>query len=179
LIWGAIGGNLLLVALLLLATSGMLDLVFLPLTTAISNPPGPTSSSSEDGSLTVMVNKSRVKVGEPVHITFTLKNTDGITRVFQAKRYLVMDIRVIDGPQAFWQWSQGRELTPDLFRLELNPGESKTIEGVWVPNEAANNQRVRVVGQFKTEREDLSPDPSPGGGGQTVYIDVGQPPKYW
>jgi hypothetical protein len=79
----------------------------------------------------IWASASCVKRGDTLHLRGSLTNTSSETRVFQAKDKPVFDIGVAFGDVKA-NWSDGRTLTPELTRLELKPGESKTIEMDWV-----------------------------------------------
>ncbi len=57
-----------------------------------------------------------------------------------------MDLRVMLDTQVLQQWSilQAPDQLP--HRLELKPGESKTIELIWIPDEMAVLYGVYVTG---------------------------------
>lgn len=106
--------------------------------------------------LTLFVSKSLPNVGEPVKIRYTVKNPTDQTEVIQLeeKQEPVMDIVIGFGPgggRTRIYWSDGREITPEMRRLELAPGESKIIEMTWVPDETAEGWPVRVSGILHRE----------------------------
>jgi len=57
-----------------------------------------------------------------------------------------MDIEVGYSGQTIMRWSDGEEPTPDLNRLELAPGASKTIVMTWVPAPEWKGYPVYVQG---------------------------------
>jgi len=127
----------------------------------------PKSNATTDGifGLTLWVSRGRTSVGQPVQIRYTVKNTTDRTEVIQLeeKQEPVMDIAIHLGPSGDWTtlyWSDGREITPEMRRLELAPGESKTIEMTWVPDKRATNESVRISGILNRERmhQDVSVD---------------------
>jgi len=124
--------------------------------------------------LTLFVSKSLPNVGEPVKIRYTVKNpTDQIEVIqLEEKQEPIMDIRIHFGAGSHWTtlyWSDGQEITPEMRRLELAPGESKTIEMTWVPDETAEGYIVSVSGIL--HREPMYQDVS-------VDICVGRCPIY-
>ena len=118
----------------------------------------PESNTASDGNLglTLWVSQGRVSVGQSVHIRYTVENDGNQTEVIQLeeKQEPVMDIRVRFAVGSDWTtlcWSDGREITPEMRRLELAPGESKTIEMTWIPDEKATNESVRISGILNRE----------------------------
>jgi len=113
-----------------------------------------------DGNLTLRlwVSKRQPTVGQCVTIKYTVENrTDGIEVIqLKEKQEPVMDIRIHFGlarhSMTTLYWSDGREITPEMRRLELAPGESKTIEMTWVPDEKADRSPVSVHGILNREQ---------------------------
>ena len=90
--------------------------------------------------LELWASKERASVGESIDIVFTVKNVGDETEVIEIDDEPVMDILVRQGSdykREAW-WSDGREVTPEMRRLELAPGESKTIEMTWVPIDSSD-----------------------------------------
>jgi hypothetical protein len=76
-----------------------------------------------------------VRVGEPMHIRFTIKNVGSKPWVIESEDTPIMDITVqIPGSPAFFNWASQY---PDKIshRLEWKPGESKTLELTWTPSQ--------------------------------------------
>jgi hypothetical protein len=69
--------------------------------------------------------------GEVVRARATVTNRDSRTQIAELEEQPVLDIIITD-QNGEHRWSEGKPLTPDLMRLELKPGESKTIEMEWV-----------------------------------------------
>jgi len=89
-----------------------------------------------DLELRLWISRDKPRVGQPVDIQFTVINHGTARWVIELPEASVMDIRVSTGagiPRPIY-WSDGREITPEMRRLELAPGESKTIEMTWVPS---------------------------------------------
>lgn len=110
---------------------------------------GPERDTAGRGNfkLTLWVSRGRISVGQPVKIRFTVENTGDQIEVVQLEKGPVMDISVRFGAGSLrttLYWSDGREITPEMRRLALAPGESKTIEMIWVPDERATNESVSV-----------------------------------
>jgi hypothetical protein len=83
--------------------------------------------------LQIQSNRSKAQVGLPIQIQFTITNTDQSYIVVESTDTAVLDIvvQVVGGPNLFVWSSQN----PDKIahRLEWKPGESKTIELIWIP----------------------------------------------
>lgn len=85
--------------------------------------------------LQVQSSSTRVEIGKPIQVRFSIANTglNKHTYVIESSDTPVMDIVVqIVGGSDLFTWSSQN---PDkvAHRLEWKPGESKTIELVWVP----------------------------------------------
>jgi hypothetical protein len=79
---------------------------------------------------------SRVQVGEAIHIRFTTRNTGNEPIVVEYQDTPVMDIVILGiGDQVLASWSS-RNPEQLSHRLEWKPGESKTIELIWIPTQA-------------------------------------------
>jgi len=107
-------------------------------------------------------------------IRYTVENIRDQTEVIQLeeKQEPVMDIQILFGPGGDitkLYWSDGQEITPEMRRLELAPGESKIIEMTWVPDQKADGYPVWVSGIL--HREHRYQDAS-------VMICVGRCPTY-
>jgi Intracellular proteinase inhibitor len=100
-------------------------------------------------------------VGDKVHLRATVSNRGPKPQTIDLKDTPVLDI-VFGNPDAGPRWSDGRPLTPDLTRLELKPGESKSIEMDWVAEYGTKN----ITAVFRTDRR--FPPLEPG-----VTINVG------
>jgi hypothetical protein len=102
--------------------------------------PSPTferkSNSRRVGDLGIIVSANRgpVDKGEPVELRFTVVNDGDEKQVIELVDEPVMDImvcyRLSDDIRVYW--SDGREVTAEMRRLELDPGESKTIDMIWI-----------------------------------------------
>ncbi len=93
---------------------------------------GPVSVENwrENHVVQLWASKSCADYGEIVTIRATATNRDSRPLVVELKDQPVLDIIV--GYPDMVRWSAGKPLTLDLTRLELKPGESKTIELQWV-----------------------------------------------
>jgi len=123
--------------------------------------PHPESHQSQRGDLVleVWVDRHWVNVGGTVNIRFTLENFGEETQVFELKDQSVMDVWVhfqrLDGIRVYAYWSENQLLTSEMRRLELRPGESKSITMQWVAPEEADALTVNVGGVLrKGEEED-------------------------
>ncbi len=118
------------------------------------------SNTTTDGNLglTLWVSRSLPSVGQPVKIRYTVDNFSDQIEVLQLeeKQQPVMDIYISFGAardsMTTLYWSDGREITPEMRRLELAPGESKTIEMAWLPDEKADRSSVWVDGILNREQ---------------------------
>jgi hypothetical protein len=85
--------------------------------------------------LTFEADRSQVRVGEPVHMRFTIKNVGSKPWVIESQDTPVMDIRVDvvgDGTLLTWSVQNPAQVS---HRLEWKPGESKVIEWSWTPKQ--------------------------------------------
>jgi hypothetical protein len=86
--------------------------------------------------LRIESNRSRAQVGEAIHIRFTTRDTGNEPIVLESSATPVMDIVILGrGDQVLASWS-ARNPEQVSHRLEWKPGESKTIDLVWVPTQA-------------------------------------------
>ncbi len=97
--------------------------------------------------LELWVSQERASVGDSIDIVFTVKNIGDETEIIEIDDEPVMDIIVRQGFNYEREvcWSDGREITPEMRRLELAPGESKTIEMTWVPIGSSDAQVAGIV----------------------------------
>jgi len=107
-----------------------------------------------DLTLNLWTSRYGLDVGESVDIRFTVENVGEKTKVIELADRPVMDISIGFGTHpgvdpVRIRWSGGREITPELTRLVLEPGESKTIEMTWVPDEKAKNELAGVAGGLR------------------------------
>ena len=119
---------------------------------------GAKSNATTDGNLglTLWVSRGRTNVSQPVKIRYTVDNFADQIEVIQLeeKQEPVMDILIgfgSGGDRTRIYWSDGREISPEMRGLELAPGESKTIEMTWVPDETAEGWPVTVSGILHRE----------------------------
>lgn len=116
------------------------DVILLLLVLAISllgcqHVPKPAISTSTlnlggEGVVTeIWVSDACPQTGEIITARATVTNETSKTQVFDSKDHPVLDLAVGRvGEGAFPRWSDGKALTPDLTHLELQPGQSKTIQ---------------------------------------------------
>jgi Intracellular proteinase inhibitor len=91
---------------------------------------------------TIQTDRSRVRAGETVRLTYTISNggTQPATFSFSSGQQCDMEVRRRPEPNAryqagaltLWQLSRGRFYTEALTRLVLAPGEKKVFTEVWV-----------------------------------------------
>lgn len=98
---------------------------------------GPVSVENwrENHVVQLWASKSCADYGEIVTIRATATNRDSRPLIVELKDQPVFDIIVGSPVTRRTRWSTGKPLTPDLTRLELMPGQSKTIEMQWIASE--------------------------------------------
>lgn len=99
----------------------------------------------------IWVSNDNPQPGEQVRIHLTLTNETTHVHVVELVNRPVVDI-VIDyrvlNESIVVRWSDGKTLTSGLTRLELKPGESKSIEMNWVVDRRAFGETVGISGYF-------------------------------
>jgi len=125
--------------------------------------PHPKTAQRTTGDLLleVWVDRHWVNVGGTANIRFTVENFGEETEVFELKNQSVMDIEVrvparVQGENDITSyWSDTGPITPEHRRLELRPGESKSITMQWVAPEQADTRVVNIGGILrKSDKED-------------------------
>lgn len=104
--------------------------------------------------LQIESNRARAQADVPIQIRFTITNTGQNHIVAESPTTPVMDIliHVVGGPDLL-SWSSQN---PDRVqhRIEWKPGESKTIEWVWIPREediaSGYYKNVALVGRLSS-----------------------------
>lgn len=99
--------------------------------------PKTASNRYTDLVLRLWISRDKPRVGQALDIRFTVTNDSTGRWVIELPEASVMDIKIGTGGGSLrrWvYWSDDREITPEMRRLELAPGESKTIEMTWVPS---------------------------------------------
>jgi len=94
---------------------------------------GPVSATQLVGNrilVTLWASKNCLDYGETVTLRATATNQGSLPFAIELTDRPVFDI-VVGYPEEA-RWSAGKPLTPDLTRLELKPGQSKTIEMQWI-----------------------------------------------
>ncbi len=106
---------------------------------------------------TIQVDQDLGHIGQPVHIVFTIKNQtllwNGRVQTIECQSKPVIDIRVGYGQEEFASWSAQQPPDKIPHRLVFQPGESKTIELTWVPDESKRGMPV-VISGIMNWRED-------------------------
>ena len=100
--------------------------------------------------LEIWVSRGQANPGNAIDVRFTVDNMGSRTEVIEWEDKPVMDIVV-----AKTYWSDGREITPEMRRLELAPGEARTIEMTWVV-EGGTSYSADVVGILHGEHGDTT-----------------------
>jgi hypothetical protein len=109
-----------------------------------------------------------IKVGQPLQIRLTAHNEGKEMAVFQTTSKPVLDISIgatrpaEDKALPGLHWADGKELTLDLTRLELKPGESKAIELTWTPDAQYDRSIVHISGYLWFEKGGVLNRSSPG-----------------
>lgn len=124
--------------------------------------PHPKSGQRTVGDLVleVWVDRHWVNVGGTVRIQFTVENHGEETQVFELKDQSVMDIcvripaRVQSENDVVTYWSDTGSITPEQRRVELGPGESKSITMQWEAPEEADARVVEIGGILREGEEE-------------------------
>jgi hypothetical protein len=66
--------------------------------------------------------------------------------IIDAKTRPVLDLVVGGVKGKGFVWSDGKALNPDITRLELKPGQEKTIDVTWTPGEEYEGVVANVTG---------------------------------
>jgi uncharacterized protein YceK len=106
---------------------------------------------------TISVDRQETHVGEPIKITFTVKNSGRgapvRTEIIELKSKPVMDIEVGYFTTTFARWSDQQTPDPSLYRLELAPNQSRTITLTWIPDDRAYGKPIRIQGILNWSEE--------------------------
>ncbi len=92
--------------------------------------------------------------GETVRFIATLSNEGTSFYAVELKDRAVMDM-IITVNNVATRWSDGKPLTSELTRLELKPGESKSIEMDYVVNKCCESLRVTATFIFSEKLADF------------------------
>ena len=123
--------------------------------------PQPYCSVSQDGSrtreYTMCTDKQKYQFGEPIHITFTIKN---ISRGTGLQKYSSMEFGNGTGPAMDicdpWQhacWSDERTLTEEDKHFMLKLGESRTLTWTWpITPEHLDYINKRIIEAYRYDR---------------------------
>ncbi len=85
------------------------------------------------------------KAGDTVIARAMVQNKDQYAEVIELKDRPVFDVSIAfnqQGGSLVKSWSDGKPLTPELTRIELKPGESRTIEVQAVVSAGVRNTGV-------------------------------------
>lgn len=114
--------------------------------------------------VTVWASVKCVQPGDTLIARATVVNNDSITQVVELTDRPVFDLlmgyRTSEGGSTILRWSDGKALTPDLTRMELKPGESKSLELRWVvidPPPSSLSVAATFVDDLKFIDHPLSP----------------------
>lgn len=100
-------------------------------------PTGPVTHTANFADLLIelRVSSDCVQPGERVKMLATVRNEGTTIHVTSLKEKPVLDIQVLFNAQNVWhaaRWSDEQEINAGLTTLELDPGESKSIEYDWI-----------------------------------------------
>ncbi len=111
---------------------GLASFVFILAGCNTSQPVRGTGIISIDGpqNLEMWASSGCVAAGDTVKLRATLTNNSPKAQVFDVPDQPVLDIWILI-PIGTVRWSDGQPLTPALTHLELQPGQSKSIEMDW------------------------------------------------
>lgn len=103
----------------------------------VPQPKGIIDKSNYDTLLLDLESDStRAQLGIPIQMRFTVKNSGERPWILESQETPVMDIVILGiGDQVLASWSS-RNPEKISHRLEWKPGESKTIELIWIPTQA-------------------------------------------
>lgn len=123
--------------------------------------PNPVTSSSgvnlggQGVAVDIWASDQCVQRGDTVALRATVTNKTSKTQIFELKDRPVLDLAVKAGGVTS-QWSDGKTLTSDLTRLELLPGQSKTIGMDWRAS-YSGTVGARAIFYFDAEGPPLAP----------------------
>lgn len=132
----------------------------------------PISSTSgvDYTALQIWASSNCVQPGDKINLRATLTNNGTQTQSVELNEQSVLDI-IIRNQGPVVRWSDGKPFTPDLTRLTLKPGESKTIEMDWTVKQPSIGSVFYVDSNF------IYSSRSPGGPiGSSVSINVNSCP---
>ncbi len=104
-----------------------------------------------------------VEPGDMLIVRATVTNQDSRTHLVEVKDQSILDLSIgyrTETGSTIIKWSDAKPLTPDLTRLELKPGESRTIELRWVviePAPSAIGVSARFIDDLRFSDHPLSP----------------------
>jgi hypothetical protein len=91
----------------------------------------------------IWVSNDHPQPGDRLKIRATVTNQGSTPFQVELKDQPVLDIRV-----GAIRWSQGKPLTPDVTRLQLNPGQAKTLEMEYSVDQNANGGGLLIQAIF-------------------------------
>ncbi len=107
-----------------------------------------------DLTLELWVSDEAPSTGEPLKLRFRVANHGEVDVRQVEDNRPVMDILVHyrEGASDYYDvfWSDEQEITPEMKRLELAPGESKTIEWTWIAVREARGSPSLVRGVLRS-----------------------------
>jgi hypothetical protein len=116
--------------------------------------------------IAIVASDNCAKQGKTVKLVATVTNLGDSVLTIQLENKPVLDIQVryetlngsttVEGKQ---RWSDGKALTPELVYLQLQPGESKTIEMDWIaqpPTRGRNVVDAQGILQYGVNESDVA-----------------------
>jgi hypothetical protein len=136
--------------------------------------PSGYANITSDISIALHADRDHVNVGQPIHFTLTASRASPGSQYHQPieapEGKSVLDIVV--GSEELARWSREQPTQNIPRRLDLKPGESKTIEMIWIPDGRRNDTTVVVNGELNWT---LDPHTLPA----QVGITIGRSPPMW
>jgi len=92
--------------------------------------------------LQVALDKTKIKVGEPVSFTLTLTNTSQNAQPIQFTSGQRFDVSILNqASETVWNWAANKRFTRSISRQTLAPGESRTFQADW-DGQALPDQKI-------------------------------------
>jgi len=102
---------------------------------------------NDDVEFKVHVDHQAYKLGEPIPLTFSMKNTGKLPKAItfmSGKRY---DFVVTQAGREVWRWSARKMFTQHVSGMSLAPGEAMTFKETW-PQTDSDGRKVSP-GEYK------------------------------
>lgn len=113
----------------------LIGLALISVLSACTSMPVSINDARGNNAIELWASAKCVKAGDTLTVRAIVTNHDSRTHLVELKDQPVLDLfigyRTPTGSTSI-SWSNGKPLTIDLTRLELQPGQSKSIEMQWV-----------------------------------------------